>query len=420
MGSDRFRTRARAPRAWLLCCVTALAACASERPPRPGGPWQHDLDVLLHELHRSHPDPYGRVGRAAFEERAEAVRERLPELDSRAAAAALLEVIALVGDSHTRLRDWSLLEDPHFPLSFSAYADGIFVVAVPYSLREAFGCQVLAIDDQPVERVFDRLRAVVPHENNVILRRSAARVMGFASVMAAVGAVRDPERARFTLSKPDGEVLELELEPLTGPTSWVWFSPQNYVPPVVTAQPRVPYWWRWLPVERVLYVQYNQCREDPERPFEDFADEILRRIDAGGVERVVIDLRFNGGGDSSVFGPLLRGLRRRSAVNRADRLVVLIGAGTYSSGMLNALQLRRESCARLVGEPTAQKPNAFGEIECFELPHSGLQIDLSTKRFQLVDGDPPSLEPDVLIPHRFRDEVVGRDLALEWALDLSN
>jgi hypothetical protein len=77
--------------------------------------------------------------------------------------------------------------------------------------------------------------------------------------------------------------------------------------------------------------------------------------------------------------------------------------------VLNAWQLATEAGASLVGEPTGGKPNHVGEIRRMQLPFSGLSLYCSTKTFRLVPGDPPSLEPDLLVPTTFEDVLAGRD-----------
>jgi hypothetical protein len=70
---------------------------------------------------------------------------------------------------------------------------------------------------------------------------------------------------------------------------------------------------------------------------------------------LVVDVRHNGGGDSSVDDALISGLRDRPAWRAAGRLVCLIGGSTFSSGLWTADDLRRLG-AVLVGSPTGGKP----------------------------------------------------------------
>jgi C-terminal processing protease CtpA/Prc len=92
---------------------------------------------------------------------------------------------------------------------------------------------------------------------------------------------------------------------------------------------------------------------------------------------------------------------------------VVINRGTFSSAMLNAIQLDDQTNATLLGEPTGGKPNSYGEILSFPLPHFGLSVVYSTKYFELRPGsDAPSVFPHVAIPLTASDYFAGIDPVL--------
>ena len=123
--------------------------------------------------------------------------------------------------------------------------------------------------------------------------------------------------------------------------------------------------------------------------------------------------RANGGGDSSVADPLLQGLRSRRHLADSGRLFTLIGNGTFSSAMMNAITLRREAGAILVGEPTGGKPNSYGQVRSFALPNSGLTVSYSTQFFRLLpDSNTDSLYPEIAAAVSSADYRAGRDPAL--------
>jgi C-terminal processing protease CtpA/Prc len=66
-----------------------------------------------------------------------------------------------------------------------------------------------------------------------------------------------------------------------------------------------------LPANRMLYFRYNSCTDTPGNPFAEFAANLLATLDSNPVDTVVLDLRRNVGGDSSVWNPLLTGLAER-------------------------------------------------------------------------------------------------------------
>ena len=103
-------------------------------------------------------------------------------------------------------------------------------------------------------------------------------------------------------------------------------------------------------------------------------------------------------------------------INRKGRLFVVLGRRTFSSAILNAIDLKKKTEAVFYGEPTGGKPNHYGEIRTLTLPHLGLKVSYSTKYFQFVEGDEPSLIPDVLVELALDDYLALRDPVLEAIL----
>ena len=146
------------------------------------------------------------------------------------------------------------------------------------------------------------------------------------------------------------------------------------------------------------------------------ADRAFRTLDQGGATRLVVDVRHNGGGDSSVDDHLIDGIRSRSAWRTRGRLYCLIGGETFSSGMWTADDLRRLG-AVLVGSPTGGKPNAYGNVSTLQLPNSLIQVGYSTRYYQIVDGsDPPWIAPELAVEPTVADLRAGRDPLLEAAI----
>jgi C-terminal processing protease CtpA/Prc len=180
-------------------------------------------------------------------------------------------------------------------------------------------------------------------------------------------------------------------------------------------QRREFYWHKYLEDSKTIYCQYRACRSMPENPIDRFSDELLELVESRSVDRFILDIRHNTGGNSLLLEPLIAGLRQ-SRVNEQGRLFCLIGRRTFSSAVLNAISLRRNTEALFVGEPTGGKPNHFGEVRQFTLPFSRLQVSYSTKYFTHSDQDTPSFMPDILVDMSPEDYFTGKDPVLETAL----
>jgi C-terminal processing protease CtpA/Prc len=98
----------------------------------------------------------------------------------------------------------------------------------------------------------------------------------------------------------------------------------------------------------------------------------------------------------------------------------IIGTGTFSSAMLLANTIKQGRLGPLVGEPTGEPPNSFGEVYPFMLPLTGLHGQIASAAFVL---DPDSTAnahgviPDVIVPRTRADVAAGRDRALDAAVD---
>jgi hypothetical protein len=162
----------------------------------------------------------------------------------------------------------------------------------------------------------------------------------------------------------------------------------------------------------------------------------------GAAADLVIDLRFNGGGDSGLARPLLKALAARPALAQEGHLYVLVGPDTYSSAVLTVVRLDLETGARFVGEPPASIPDHYGQVRSFYLPGSRIRVDYATKHFPMTDyaggerfsfgqwlgvlgytsdivpfdGEAEAFVPELIVSPTIEDYLAGRDPVLDAAL----
>ena len=168
--------------------------------------------------------------------------------------------------------------------------------------------------------------------------------------------------------------------------------------------------------ERTLFVQFDSYQDAQDQPFEAFARDFFALADSRPVERFVLDLRNNGGGNQAIGLPLMDGIKARPAINARGRLFILVGRATYSSAVNDAVRYRRETQAVFLGEPTGGRPNHYGEVRHLTLPNSGLAVAYSTRFFRLQPEDTPSFVPDVHVETSTADYLAGRDPTFEALL----
>ncbi|MCK4671616.1 MAG: hypothetical protein KAT47_03665, partial [Candidatus Aegiribacteria sp.] len=157
------------------------------------------------------------------------------------------------------------------------------------------------------------------------------------------------------------------------------------------------YWHRYLSERRILYCAYSSCTLMNDYHISDYVDDLRELTDSEPVDAVVVDLRRNSGGNSLVAAPLINWLQELS--EQGDiRLYLIIGRWTYSSGILNALEIRAIPEVTVYGENTGGAPNHLGEVMTTQLPWSGLSVGYPTKYFQRVEGEGSTMRPEVYVP----------------------
>jgi C-terminal processing protease CtpA/Prc len=140
-------------------------------------------------------------------------------------------------------------------------------------------------------------------------------------------------------------------------------------------------------------------------------------VEGAAVECLIIDLRNNLGGNSTLLEPFIAKLEKCEKINKVGALYVIIGRDTFSSALLNAYAIKNKTRAVLVGEPSGGKPNCYGEVESFKLDNSKVKICYSSKYYKLIKSDSVlSLFPDVEKLVTFKDYIEKRDPCLEYIL----
>jgi hypothetical protein len=425
---------------WLILivvCVSALAVagCGRSRPgsgpaagtgpgtaARPADKTQQkrcasDVKWLRTELPRWHKNLFFSLSQTEWNDLLDDLARRGGSLGREEYIVAVAQTLARLGDAHTGLgiRD-ATAGTGLFPFGCLWFSDGITVVGAGAGRVNLVGAKLVAIENTPVDRVVELLETIVSHENKSKAEAMVPEYLAVPEVLKGLGIIGKSSRAKFTFVGRDGKEFSVVL-PRMEATRFAW-APISSYPDGLTW----PEAWlsadviRHIYIEssKTLYIQYNSCRGDITEQVKAIDDTLRGR----SVERIVVDLRRNTGGNSEVIRPLIRMLAARPEVKEPGRFFVLIGPRTFSSALFAAFYLKSDIPTTVfLGEPTGGRPNHYGEVRTALLPGCGLRIGYSTQYFQLApDGDPPSLMPDHTVTMSSTEFLAGRDPVLEAAI----
>jgi hypothetical protein len=164
------------------------------------------------------------------------------------------------------------------------------------------------------------------------LANSADRVT--LSVRDLSGSVRD------VIVETDAEEAEI-WNKLPVPSSWLTFastlaSPRLYLQHLDRAQ-----WFEYLPQQKTIYFQFDGVRNDPGETLAAFSERLNGFIESNDVDRPVLDLRWNNGGNMGLAQPLLLSIISNKKVNQRGRLFVILGRRTFSAAQNTATYFER-------------------------------------------------------------------------------
>ena len=390
--------------------------------------WIADLDVLAKQLPEKHVKPFTKTTEQEFRAAVAKLRQQIPTLDQAAIVVEFARLAAMLHDAHTSVDTSAFAEAfRRYPFGILPLKDGLSWFVAPAGRPELVGAVMVSIDGMPIEQVIDRVSSLYGWENRATQIAWLRNWINAAEVLRALGVTRSDERAIFEVRTVDGRLEKVELESGKSDPQKLTTADPKWTGVAKTSRRKDAraMWFEMIAAEempdsarerRCLYVRYDRCKDDKDKPIAEYCGDLIKRLDEGGIDRIVIDFRYNGGGNSALLDPFLFHLGGRKEFRAKGSVVGMIGPGTFSSAQLNADRLRKVCKAVLVGMPTGQKPNAFGEIRNFELPNSKLKVWYSTKLFHTDDADPESMMPDVVVEPTVADVLSGHDVALERAV----
>lgn len=457
---------------------------------------QQDLSDIVEAMRAIHPalvDGFSEKQAGAIDRAASELTRPLPLATYRAL---ITESLASLDDDQTGLTIPEAFLGPSLPLIW--LADGLYAYADlpgdrPVTPGPAFpagettrnhskeasieedsglkaGDLILSIAGVPlygIEAVLSRF--ILGSDSPVGTHRHAVDLLFSDLLLATIGV--DPARTHVSVEVLRGDrVVDLQVRRLTDSGSVVpsYTESPEYVlvsgsshrfprAPGRLTTPQV----RILPDNDVAYIRLDECRPGPELVHalrELFTATTMERLSA-----VVVDLRFNRGGDSRVTGSFLRylGVRNYPSFTRITRyspaaaeqfghrrtegfdiarnpeatlapvqypsllftgqVYVLVSRYTSGAATWFATIMKEDEFGVLVGEPTGTPPGGYGEPVTITTPQLGFELGVSHSQFMTPTGDDgrlsTGLSPDVLVETSIEDVLSGFDRQMAYVVE---
>lgn len=414
---------------------------------------RQDLDYFAKAM--AFDRAFSPAAHAAAEARVSALKAMREALPSPKLQVALMQVMALADNGHSRMDPTADQGTLILPLRVTRFAEGFYVMRVAAPYRDILGGRVDSIDGQNIEQILPRLETLRGGVEG-LRRENAARFAVVQDLLYGLGIATDPKASTWTVTLTDGRVVTRRLEayPLQKgqdlPEGDRWLSPE----PVkgmekgwIAYRPQsgeLAETWRDFDNPFRLSPAAGSCAQvvrlqsiadtDGQKiaPFLEATEAALR---ANPPCAVILDLRGDGGGNYTKtwhFAHALPGL-----LVPGGHIFILTDPLTFSAAITTAAFVKDAGGDRvtIIGEPIGDRLSFYSEGGKACLPNLRVCMYFQTAKHDYghactdwhecfwVNWFYPvrvkSLQPDIVLPLKFEDWSAGRDAAYFMARDLA-
>jgi hypothetical protein len=392
--------------ALLLCVLLCIALSASLSLAQSGAQtsavvdkveaerWREDLRFMAEEMPKRHKNLFHTMTREQFEAAVKRLDERIPSLARHQIIVEMARIVAMVGDGHTNIAP---TRDPKIgfhslPVKLYLFKDGLFIRAADREHAALLGARVIKIGNLTVDEAMARVQEIVGRDNEMDVKFFGPLLLVMPEVLEALGIIESTDEARFVIEKLGQPPLTVTLK-TAGPvdllppdTDLSWLPKPNWVDlrdgasaplPLWLKDPQNKFWFEYMKDSRILYVQLNQVGDKDTETLAEFCARLFAFVDANPVEKFILDLRLNRGGNGGLLRPLVTGIIKARKIDQPGKLFAIIGRSTWSAAQFLLNDLEQYTNTLFVGEPSGSKGNTYGDSRKITLPNSGITVRVS-------------------------------------------
>ena len=394
--------------------------------------WRYDLQLMAREIGRRGYAPFRQVSREEFDRRVTTLGAAIPKLSDMQIVIEMMKLTAAVGDGHTMI--YAFFERPDFlqnvPVEFAFFEEGLFIAAADSRFSDLLGAQVIRFGDRSVPEVLLALDPIISRDNPRAPHVMGPMRMRNLPLLAGLGLIPDPGHIALTVRDVGGTLRTVTLPADSDiPSRKLWDGyPKNWTRfvdtlpgplPLYLRNPYQDYWFEYLPGPKTVYLQWNHVHSDPADPIDKFFDRVAQFVQDRPVDKLVLDMRWNNGGDTGLVPGVLASLIRDVKIDQPGKLFVITGERTFSAAQNAATMIARFTPAVFVGVPTGSSPNFIGEDVSLQLPYTKLLVSISDLYWQTSWPTDYRvwIPPMIYVPPRFAEYRQNHDGALDAILN---
>lgn len=383
--------------------------------------WTEDIDFYKTNLELKHIDLYNKISKTEFEKEIQQIKADIHKKNDVDIIIDLMRLTRKIGDGHTA---FSLrgVETHLFPFEIYNVNGKWRVIKVTNEHKGLLGKILIKIDGKEINEISKEVSKVaqyIENEQSEVIRTGEYLIIS--ELLFGLKLTKKEFQATFTfledVSGKESSVLLNALSKIDYYGNTDFESYKIIIPevqkPIVTKHDYL--WFSPIKDTKGVYIKFESYPSFEE--MEKFGESVLNFIDENNIEKIIIDLRNNGGGDFFVGTFLAYYLNLADGIDWKSGVYVLTDKVTFSAATSNASQFRQMLNAKIVGEPTGSNPTGYQDMGQFALPNSGMIVTYSKRLFKFQDRSTQGVQPDILIEYDWKSYSNGIDNMMEWVIN---
>lgn len=393
--------------------------------------WQEDLRFLQERVHKDYSHLFKKVTSEKFDSEVDKLYAEIPTLQGHEVMVGFARIVSLFGYGHTDIGFKGGVVPYHkLPINLYHFNDGVFIEGAHKDHGKALGAKLLEIEGTPVAEALKLIKPVVPVENDQYFKAFGLVYLTIPEVLHAQRVMKSLKQTVTLTLEKDGKVFDYKLTSVKPEKIKSEYSMLPHTGDLLSArlQDDTPYYlkhldkiyyFEYLAEDKAVYVRHSQIQDDPSENIPAFYKRVFDFIEKNDVEKLILDVRLNGGGNNYKNKPIVTGIIESKKINQSGKLFVIIGRRTFSACQNLINELDNYTNVVFVGEPSAENINFYGDTRKVELPNSKYPVYLSFAWWQ----DKPQWEnadwtvPQIAVDMSFEEYRTNQDPVLEAVLN---
>lgn len=403
----------------LFCTISFIQFAFAQETKINKENWINDINYLVNKVQNTFPDFESHPKVSEFIKRSNFLKRNIGSKSYEEIIFGIQHVLNSIEDEGCNIIPFQKkLDTKVLPIKTYWFNNGLYICDASSNYNNVKGEQIVKFNGFNIENVFSKLSTYINTDNIFYKKYLFSIYSTMPSLLTSTGLGNSNDEIELEFASGRKETLKAESV-----TEYIKLNRNlpndGSFSTTKTNHKNENYWQEYIPNTKTLFVQIQKVvNNEKGASFSSFVKGIETEIKKKNTDKVIIDVRYGGGGNGFKLKSFTDLLKNSKAINKEGGLFVLTSKATRGTLLELTSILSLNTKAIIIGKPTAEGPNTVGDTKYIKMPNSELNISI-TNVFWPTSWDSDkrkTLEPNISINYSFTQHKKNED---PWILAVS-